>query len=98
MCMTGKPTLIGHGNASVVSTCLTVVDNNYVMNHQEGTPVVRRNESCRHIGAAMYWEGRISGAHTASQACAKDCTVVYGDCRRIATAMTVLDVCAVHGL
>ena len=26
------------------------------------------DESCRHVGAAMYWEGKISGKHTASQA------------------------------
>ena len=49
-------------------------------------------------GAVMYWEGCISGAHIASQACAKDYTVVYGDYREIANAMTVLDACAVHGL
>ena len=60
MCMTGKPTLICHGNASVVSTCLTVVDNSCVMNHQEGTPVVRRMNHAD-IGAAMYWEGEFSG-------------------------------------
>ena len=51
MCMIGKPTRICHGNASVVSTCLTVVDNSCVMNHQEGTPVVRRNESYRRRGS-----------------------------------------------
>ena len=98
MCMIGKPALVCHGDVSVVSTCLTVVDSGCVLYHQEGTPVVRRSDSCRHRGAAMYWEGRINGAHTASQAYAKDCTVVYGDCRGIANAMTVLDACAVHGL
>ena len=40
----------------------------------------------------------ISGEHTASQAFAKDCTVVYGDRRGIANALTVLDTGAVHGL
>ena len=57
-----------------------------------------RRRSHTDIGAAMYWEERISGEHTASQACAKDYTVVYGDYREIANAMTVLDACAVHGL
>ena len=85
-------------SASAVSTYLTVVDISCVMKTSGGTPVVRRNESCRHVGAAMYWEGRISGAHTASQACAKDCTVVYGDRRGIANAITVLDACAVRAL
>ena len=37
-------------SASAVSTCLTVVDNSCVVNHQEGTPVVRRDESYRHSG------------------------------------------------
>ena len=96
--MVGKPARVCHGDVSVVSTSLTVVDSSCVLNHQEGTPVVRRSNSCRHRGAAVYWEGRIRGAHTVSQAYAKDCTVVYGDRRGIANAMTVLDVCAVHGL
>ena len=39
-----------------------------------------------------------SGEHSASQAFAKDCTAVYGDCRGIASAITVLDACVVHGL
>ena len=50
------------------------------------------------IGAAMYWVVCSRGAHTASQACAQDCTVVYGDRRGIAGALTGLDAGAVHGL
>ena len=50
------------------------------------------------IGAAMYWEVHSSGVHTASQAFVQDCTVVYGDRRGIANALTVLDAGAVHGL
>ena len=46
----------------------------------------------------MYWEERIRGAHTASHAFVQDCTVVYGDGRGIADAMTCLDAGAVHGL
>ena len=41
------------------------------------------------IGAAMYWEVHSSGVHTASQAFVQDCTVVYGDRRGIASALTV---------
>ena len=33
-----------------MSTCLTVVDNSYIVGHQERTPVVGRNESYRHRG------------------------------------------------
>ena len=50
------------------------------------------------IGAAMYWEVHSSGERTAGQACAQDCTVVYGDRKGIANALTVLDAGAVHGL
>ena len=42
--------------------------------------------------------GTMSGVHTASQAFVQDCTVVYGDRRGIANALTVLDAGAVHGL
>ena len=46
----------------------------------------------------MYWVVCISGAHTASQAFVQDCTVVYGDRKGIASALTMLDAGAVHGL
>ena len=84
-------------NASVVSTYLTVVGGSCVMK----TPG-RENpwlvESYRHRGSHVLGRVLSSGEHTASQAFAKDCTVVYGDRRGIANALTVLDAGAVHGL
>ena len=49
----------------------------------------KKNWKGKRKGAAMYWEVHSSGVHTASQAYAKDCTVVYGDRRGIASALTV---------
>ena len=58
----------------------------------------KKNCKRKRKGAAMYWEVHSSGVHTASQAFVQDCTVVYGDRRGIASALTVLDAGAVHGL
>ena len=50
------------------------------------------------IGAAMYWGVCIQWSTHCESSIAKDCTVVYGDRRGIASATTVLDAGAVHGL
>ena len=80
-----------------MSTCLTVVDNSCVVT-TSGGDTCGWVESYRHRGATVYWEVHRSGVHTASQAFVQDCTVVYGDRRGIANALTVLDAGAVHGL
>ena len=60
--------------------------------------MVRRMNHAGIEGQPRTGKDGISGEHTASQAFVKDCTVVYGDCRGIVSAMTVLDACAVRGL
>ena len=92
-----KLALVCQRNASVGSTCLTIVDHNCTRKTSgENTCGLGVNHTG--IGAAMYWEVHSSGVHTASPAFVQDCTVVYGDRRGIANALTVLDAGAVHGL
>ena len=98
MCIIGKPALVRPENASAVSTYLTVVDDSCRMKTSGREHLWLGGVSHTDIGAAMYWEVHSSGVHTASQAFVQDCTVVYGDRRGIASAMTMLDAGAVHGL
>ena len=98
MCRIEKPALVRRENAPVVSTYLTVVDGSCIMKTSGREHLwLGGVESYRHRGSHVLGSVYSWSTHCESSI-AKDCTVVYGDRRGIASATTVLDAGAVHGL
>ena len=95
-------------SASAKSTRLTVLDNTCKGKTSGVDAHGLIEESCSYRGVSRVWKlpivqrsykgDGVSGNHTVSQALAKDCTMVYGECKGITDDTIVQDECETHGL